>query len=74
MIMQSDINLLREPASWSRGARHPRVLNVHSGVCVPGFHNVGSLATISAALHTVLTGMFNDSKFYTNAQIFTGIQ
>jgi len=39
MITQDGINLLREPASWSRGARHPRVLNVHSGACTLGFHN-----------------------------------
>jgi protein ImuB len=49
--IHSDINLLREPASESRGARHPHVLPVHSGVCAPGSSDVDPLATISAAMY-----------------------
>lgn len=51
MIKHSDINLLRELSSRSRGARHPHVLNVHSGACAPGSPNDSSLATISVAMY-----------------------
>ena len=47
VFIHGDINPLRELASRSRGARHPRVLFVHSGACAPGFSNVSPLATIS---------------------------
>lgn len=55
MIKHSDINLLRELSSRSRGARHPGArsgrLNVHSGACAPGSPNDSPLATISDAMY-----------------------
>jgi cell division protein ZapE len=50
LTQHSDINLLREPASGLRGARHPHVLLVHSGACAPCAPDAGSLATISVAM------------------------
>ncbi|MDD5058644.1 MAG: hypothetical protein PHQ60_12310 [Sideroxydans sp.] len=47
---------MREPASGSRGARHPHILNVHSGACAPGSPDVGSLATISVAMYSGCLG------------------
>ena len=55
-LIHSDINLLREPASGLRGARHPRVLHVHSGACAPGFPNASPLATISVAMYRMVGG------------------
>ena len=51
LSIHSDINLLREPASGSCGARHPHVLNVHSGACAPDSPDAGPLATISVAMY-----------------------
>lgn len=60
---------MREPASRSRGARHPHVLRVHSGACAPGFPDVAPLATISDATYDLFTNCFVEKQLNNSASV-----